>query len=452
MKLSLLFGIFLISALFGIYAEADEFTSSSFKMLEPVLQPAGYSTSDGYSLIGTIAQIAIGTSTASSFNLNSGFLFYPFASSPVVTAAAGDGQVSLSWSAAAGVLGWTVSGYNVGQSTSLGGPYTFSTSLGNVTSSARTGLTNGTTYYFVVRAEDAFENSVATSSEVFSAPVAAPAPAPSTTTTTTGGGGGGGGGGILFQSTRVVLKGRAYPAAAITVFKDGTTASTPQADQYGNFSTELEVASGIYTFSLYAIDSANRRSLTTSFTVNIAGQQTTTISDIVIAPTIGADKAQVKFGNEIKFFGSSYPASVVNVIINSDTQLADKVSSDKFGLWLYTLDSNVLEMGDHTTKSQTVTPDSIISPFSESLGFSVGNTDVLSGKLIGGAPSRLGAAPAVRNKNGDINGDGKMNIVDFSIMLFFWNQRNPSNPSADINGDGAVNIFDFSIMLFWWTG
>src|SRR3989344_7194815 len=124
----------LLFALFSVWSvSADEFTGSSLKFLDPVLQPAGYSTSDGYSLIVTIAQIAIGTSTASSFNLNSGFLFYPFASSPTVTATAGDGQVSLSWTAAGGVLGWTVSGYNVGQSTSPGGPHTFSASLGSGT-------------------------------------------------------------------------------------------------------------------------------------------------------------------------------------------------------------------------------------------------------------------------------------------------------------------------------
>src|SRR3989344_8378832 len=80
----------------ALFAQADEFTSSSFKILEPVLQSAGYSTSSSYTLIGTIAQLALGTSTASSFNLSSGFLFYPFASSPVVTATAGNAQVSLS--------------------------------------------------------------------------------------------------------------------------------------------------------------------------------------------------------------------------------------------------------------------------------------------------------------------------------------------------------------------
>lgn len=404
----------------------------------------GYSTSTGFQLFGTISQISIGTSTATGFNLNSGFLYFPFASSPVITSpTAGNGQVSLSWSQSEGFLGWTVSGYNVGQSTTAGGPYTYSSSLGNVTSSTRTGLTNGTTYYFVVRAEDAFYNSIATSTERSATPVA---PTPVTPPPS----GGGGGGGIFTPSTRVLLKGRAYPTAAITIFKDGATAATLKVDNSANFQKEFEVTGGLYTFSLYAIDGENRRSLTSSFTVQVPVGLTTTISDIVIAPTIGADKAQVKIGNDIKFFGYAYPISQVNVIINSDNPIADKTNSDKFGYWNYDLDSEILEMGDHTTKSQTVTPDTLKSPFSESLAFRVGDKDVLAGKL----PSIFApAAPAAAcNKNGDINNDKKVNIVDFSIMLYFWQQRNPSNSCADINKDGIVNLFDFSIMLFWWTG
>jgi len=426
---------------FGIRsAYSEEFTSTNYKVLEPVMFSGGYSSSTGYQLFGAISQISIGTSTSASFGVNAGFFYFPFASSPVVSTTAESSQVSLSWSASQGFLGWTVSGYNVGQSTISGGPYTY-TSVGNVTSSTRTGLTNGTTYYFVVRPEDAFGNSIATSTEVSATPVAAVVP-PS--------GGGGGGGGILVTSTRVILKGRAYPSAAITVFKDGTTAATLKADISANFQQEFEVAGGLYTFSLYAIDRENRRSLTFSFTTNMPVGLTTTISDIVIAPTIGADKSQVKYGNDIKFFGYAYPASQINVIINSDNIIADKTNSDKFGYWAYDLDSEILEMGDHTTKSQAVTPDTLKSPFSESLAFRVGDKDTLAGKLPG---LLTPAAPAaVCNKNGDINNDKKINIVDFSIMLYFWKQRNPSNLCADINGDGIVNLFDFSIMLFWWTG
>jgi hypothetical protein len=52
----------------------------------------------------------------------------------------------------------------------------------------------------------------------------------------------------------------------------------------------------------------------------------------------------------------------------------------------------------------------------------------------------------------DLNFDGKVNIIDFSILLYFWNKTQPSNRCVDINFDGIVNIFDFSIMMYWWGG
>lgn len=424
----------------AINAGATEYSSTNFKVLDPVMFSAGYSTSTNYKLTDTLFQINAGTSTANNFGINAGFLYFPYATTPAVAATAGNGQVSLTWSASQGFLGWNPSGYSVGQATASGGPYSF-TSVGNVTSSTRTGLTNGTTYYFVIRALDAFGESIATSTQVSVTPVAPPTPPG-------GGGGGGGGQPPPNLATKIILKGRAYPNAAITVFKDGSVAATPKAGLDANFQEEISVVGGVYTFSVYAIDSENRRSLTSSFTVNAPANMTTTISDIVIAPTIGADKSEVKIGNDIKFFGYSFPQSQVNVIINSETAIADKASSDKFGYWSYDLDSELLEKGDHTTKSQTVTPDDLKSPFSDSLAFRVGEKDISFGKL----PSVPAPSGPVCNKNGDINNDKRVNIVDFSIMLYFWNQRNPKNPCADINRDGIVNLFDFSIMLFWWTG
>ena len=243
------------------------------------------------------------------------------------------------------------------------------------------------------------------------------------------------------------MKERAYPAAELTVFKDGSVIATPTADLGGNWSLEHAVTGGIYTFSIYATDKSNHRSITSSFTVSIPQNNTVTISDIVTAPTIGADKSQVKFGNDIKFFGYAYPASQINVTINSSHQIAEKTASDQFGFWNYNLNSGRVERGEHTTKSQTLTPDKLISPFSESLAFAVGDRDIAFGNLPTPAPRM----PTCK-KSGDINNDGKVNIIDFSIMLFFWNQRAPKNPCADVNQDGVVNLSDFSIMLFWWTG
>ena len=53
--------------------------------------------------------------------------------------------------------------------------------------------------------------------------------------------------------------------------------------------------------------------------------------------------------------------------------------------------------------------------------------------------------------HGDINKDGKTNLKDFSILMYYWGQTPPTNPCADINEDGTVNLKDFSIMLYWWT-
>lgn len=444
--LSALFALLLSSQ--PIFALADEFTSSSFISSEPVIFSGSYGTSSSFSLIGSISQISIGTSTSASFGINSGFLYFPAVTSPVVSATAGNAQVALSWTVSVGSLGWTVSSYNVGQSTVSGGPYTY-TSLGNVTSSTRTGLTNGTTYYFVIRPEDAFGNAIATSSEVSATPVA---PTPTPTPSPSPSGGGGGGGGLAPQVfTKVILKGRTAPLAIVTVLKDGASVPVPPADSNGNWQTELSVSGGIYTFSAYSIDAENRKTLTTSFTTSVPPNQTTTISDIVLAPTISADKSTVKQGNSITFFGAAYPQSDVNIIVNSETTIVDKAKSDKFGLWNYKLDSNLLEKGDHTAKSQTITPDTLTSIYSASLAFKVGDTDILFGKVQGTPPPPATSASRC-NKNGDINNDKKVNIIDFSVLLFYWGQRNPANTCANVNQTSVVDIFDFSIMLFWWTG
>ncbi|MBI5530976.1 MAG: hypothetical protein HY918_05795 [Candidatus Doudnabacteria bacterium] len=52
----------------------------------------------------------------------------------------------------------------------------------------------------------------------------------------------------------------------------------------------------------------------------------------------------------------------------------------------------------------------------------------------------------------DINQDGRVDAVDFSILLYYWKTKPPfANPKVDINGDGKVDAIDFSILLYNWT-
>ena len=65
-----------------------------------------------------------------------------------LTATAGDGQVTLAWNASAGATSYTVK-----RATTSGGPYTNVATV-TTTSFTDTGLTNGTTYYYVVSASN----------------------------------------------------------------------------------------------------------------------------------------------------------------------------------------------------------------------------------------------------------------------------------------------------------
>jgi fibronectin type 3 domain-containing protein/regulation of enolase protein 1 (concanavalin A-like superfamily) len=89
----------------------------------------------------------------------------PIAAAPTGFAAvAGNGQVSLSWNAAT-----YATSYNVKRATTAGGPYTTVASPSG-TSAVDSGLTNGTTYYYVVTAVDLAGES-ANSTEVNAKPL-----------------------------------------------------------------------------------------------------------------------------------------------------------------------------------------------------------------------------------------------------------------------------------------
>lgn len=57
-----------------------------------------------------------------------------------------------------------------------------------------------------------------------------------------------------------------------------------------------------------------------------------------------------------------------------------------------------------------------------------------------------GTPPAI-GKRGDLNGDGKVNVLDMSILLTKFLK---GGGAGDLNGDGKINILDLSILLSSW--
>ena len=241
------------------------------------------------------------------------------------------------------------------------------------------------------------------------------------------------GGGGAPVPTKVIFEGRAYPKAFLTLLKDGKVVATFFAESSGLFEKELTgLRGGTYTFGIFAEDTEKRRSVTLSFTVSILEGMTTTISGIFISPTIEISPTQVERGDKVNIFGQVFPKSQINVFIASEETVKETFADEK-GKWRYKLDTGPLEEREHKARSRALFGDGEMSPFSQTLSFLV---------------LRKGALTC---KGTDLNFDEKVNIIDFSILLYFWGQTSPENPCADINFDGIVNITDFSITMYWWT-
>lgn len=435
--LFLLIVFILPTILFG-----ETFSSESYTIVGPTLAPGGYSTSTNFSLSGTLSEMAIGAASAAASNIFGGFLYFPYVSTPVVNATAGDAKVTLAWTAADTSTGYVVGSYAVGQATVAEGPYTYS-NVGNVLSSERTGLANGTTYYFVVQVIDGVGSAIATSTEVSATPVAQ-----SGGQSSGGGGGrsgGGGGGGGSTNNTgyeglgRVVVSGRAYPRAVVTLLKDAQVAATTIADPLSNFSLSLNnLSAGNYFLSLYSEDAQGNRSSLLTFPVSVTESVVTNIAGVFIAPTTAVDKTQVKRGDDIQIFGQSTASTEVTIQVNSEEPHFAKAQSDALGAYLYNLDTAPLEYGDHSTKTKA-SKGGEISSYSAAVGFAVGDENIFTEKKT--------KAPV----KGDASGDGRVNLVDFSVAAYWYNRPNPPK-TADANGDGKVNLVDFSIMAYNWTG
>jgi len=256
--------------------------------------------------------------------------------------------------------------------------------------------------------------------------------------------GGGGGGGYTPPAviTQVIFSGKAYPLSQVSILKDGQLAVTSIAGPDANFNISLNgLSTGNYTFAVFGEDNQGRHSALFTFPVFITQGATTNISGIFIAPTIDIDKKEVKYGDNITIFGQSAPSSEITISVNSAEEFFNKIKSDKNGVYLYNFDTSVLEMGQHFTKSKMVL-NGEISSFGKSMSFLVGTRNIAKA-----VPEFL---------KGDLNSDGLVNLVDFSIAAY-WYKRPISTEFTvkevkRLNGDGKVDLVDFSIMAFYWTG
>ena len=232
--------------------------------------------------------------------------------------------------------------------------------------------------------------------------------------------------------TQVVLHGKAYPNSDVNILLDGAPMSIVRADSNADFLyTSTNVAPGTATFSFWAKDSGGVTSLTTSVVFDIVQSAVTSVNNIFLPPTLSVSDRQIAPGGLLTVSGQSVPTAKVVINVDKDTSNAFAATVDRSGNWAFQLNTSSISQGFHSAKASFQLASTSKSGYGKSVNFFVGN------QLPQG-----GSSP-------DLNGDSKVNLVDFSIFLLSWGTH---DVRSDFNQDGTVNLADFSIMLFNWTG
>ncbi|MDO8601741.1 MAG: dockerin type I repeat-containing protein [bacterium] len=253
------------------------------------------------------------------------------------------------------------------------------------------------------------------------------------TTTTPPVAGGGGGGGVKPTTGTVVLSGYGYPGAILTYIRNGIVVGTEIVKSDGRFERMFKVPSSeISVFGLWTRDRYGLISPTVNITLEVVTDSITRIDNIALPPTITYERAAQN--NLLVLYGSAFPGSVVRLFNNlAPAAQPFEIIAGPDGIWSFPLSPRSIGENYFSYKANyQIESVGIISPFSSTLEIK-----------------------QVMCRGSDFNFDGKVNLTDLSILLYYWGGSPPKdiagNPCVDRNQDGIVDVRDFSIVLYDWS-
>jgi cysteine-rich repeat protein len=253
------------------------------------------------------------------------------------------------------------------------------------------------------------------------------------------GGGSGGKGGSTKElgDTLVTVTGRGYPSRTVNFILDSKSVGSVQTNNAGEFEFSTKASPGTATLGIWSTDNFGTRSVTFNNTFDVTQGAITNLNDLVLPPSLKLSKTSINAGEIITASGQSVPNATIQLFLDKNATAVGNSVAAANGTWSISYNSSRLSNKEHLlrVRSQTGTPPlTVLSNFSTAVQLFVG---------VNGESS----SPS------DLNRDGKVNLTDFSILIFWWNTNGgDSDPKADINGNGRVSLEDFSILLFNWSG
>lgn len=251
-----------------------------------------------------------------------------------------------------------------------------------------------------------------------------------------------GGGQLLLPDTTIRFQGFAYPSSRVTLLKDNTIVATTIASTNPSFELVLTgLAPGVHSFSLYSEDARGVLSRPVSVTLVVNGAAITTVSNIIIPPTLDVETSVVQQGGSVTLVGQSAPfAEIEFAVINQAGIYTTTANSD--GLFRYVLDTS--SFGDGRI---FVTAQANVSGVESQLSVPLGLT-IQGGGGDGSAPGWV--------LRGDVNKDNRVNLVDLTIIKSWHRRSLGANArvleNERLSGDSVIDLTDFSIAAYYWTG
>jgi hypothetical protein len=251
-------------------------------------------------------------------------------------------------------------------------------------------------------------------------------------------GGSGSGSGSNSPVGTVTISGYSFPNAKITLLKDGWVVTSLVANSDGTF--EILVNSlnlGNYQFSMYSEDKDGITSSPVIVNVSVYQPIGYSYQGVIIPPTIQTNTTTVGSGQTLSVYGYAAPGATVFIDVPGLRSMGSAIA-DATGFYRFEVrDQLAAGVYNFRTRAQIGTE---TSAYSKPVAVQYFKGTVPPST----PPTQLGTCV-------DYNHDRRVNLIDFSILLFWYNKPDPPK-NIDCNSDNRIDIRDFSVLMYFWTG
>ncbi len=234
---------------------------------------------------------------------------------------------------------------------------------------------------------------------------------------------------VYTPATNLVVTGYAEPSMRVQLLVDGILVATTIADTEGQYQTTISgLSAGEYRLQVTGFSSyTEMRTQTETIKISIVANATTKLSHIMVPSTFILQYVDGQYSLR----GQAAPGSKVIPVVASTPVPAQSTTVDATGVYEILITGLPNQMVTVQIKSPTH------NNVSTGMAQSFSNAEQ--------------EAPDICVYGIDITNDCLVNLIDFQAARWIY-IFNPASLRFDLDDNKKIDIVDFSIMAYYWTG